>query len=345
MGRAGWESVTELNTGVQDKVAFLIGDDRAGAPLLLYVGEKGEGPMNAPDLLKRNGLAQGSLYVWVADEPSFIDPSDFNGTGSSATGRWEKIEHYDSDMAGMSGYDHLGFADQDTQDALAAAAGAFQFSRPEDVSTNPENGTQAVLASTGRGQLFDGADDWGTTYIIDTEFDADGNPLTATASILYDGDDAGGGQFSDPDFGLRSPDNLDWADNGLIYIQEDRSTRNATFGGVSGEEASIWELDPVTGLIRRVAQINRDADLPDSQTDGDPTDLGDWESSGILDVSELFGQKPGSLFIFDVQAHSVRDGLIGDLELVEGGQLAFMLTPQSGFWGAVQAADNAGIAL
>ena len=40
MGRAAWESVTELNTGSTDKVAFLIGDDREAAPAILYVGEK-----------------------------------------------------------------------------------------------------------------------------------------------------------------------------------------------------------------------------------------------------------------------------------------------------------------
>ena len=40
MGRAAWESVTELDTGTTDKVAILVGDDREAAPLLMYVGEK-----------------------------------------------------------------------------------------------------------------------------------------------------------------------------------------------------------------------------------------------------------------------------------------------------------------
>lgn len=340
MGRAGWESVTELNTGVEDKVAFLIGDDRAGKYLLMYVGEKGEG--EGPELLVENGLAQGTLYAWVADAGS--SPENFNGTGESAGGTWVELDYYRPDLAGNGDYDLEGWATQEKQDALADAAGAFQFSRPEDVSTNPQDGTQAVLASTGRGQLFP-SDNWGTTYIIDTEFDSDGNPLTATASILYDGDDAGGGQFSNSDFGIRSPDNLDWADNGLIYIQEDRSTApGSLFGGTSGEEASIWELDPITGEARRIAQINRHAALPGGQTDEAPTDLGNWESSGILDVSELFDQKPGSLFIFDVQAHSVEDGSVASQDLVEGGQLAFLLNPQSSFWGSVQASDNSSLA-
>ena len=69
------------------------------------------------------------------------------------------------------------------------------------------------------------------------------------------------------------------------------------------------------------------SDVPEGQTDSKPDDLGNWESSGILDVSSLFGADPGELFIFDVQAHSLTDGRIGGGEnLVEGGQLAFLAT-------------------
>lgn len=184
------------------------------------------------------------------------------------------------------------------------------------------------MASTGRGGRFP-SDDWGTTYKIDVDFnDIATGDITATLDILYDGDDAGAGQFEGPDFGLRSPDNLEWAKDGFIYLQEDRSTKNATFGGESGEEASIWRLDPNSSDLVRVAQINRSA-VPEGQTDGDPTDLGDWESSGITDVSTLFGEEPGDLFLFDVQAHSIRDGIIEDANLVQGGQLAFLEAGES----------------
>ena len=69
------------------------------------------------------------------------------------------------------------------------------------------------------------------------------------------GDDAGDGQFpGGPDFGLRSPDNLDWAEDGYIYIQEDRSTANNVFRGTSGRDASIWQMNPskwAAGTYRR----------------------------------------------------------------------------------------------
>ncbi|WP_016949600.1 alkaline phosphatase PhoX [Anabaena sp. PCC 7108] len=344
LGRAAWESATELDTGNTDQVALLIGDDRQTAPLILYVGEKnaaGDG-----SFLDRNGLSEGKLYVWVADDtanasdPIEADPRDFSGSGSSTNGKFVEIDYYRPDLAGTNGYDAQGFATQEKQDALAAAVGAFKFSRPEDVATNPFDGTQAVLASTGRPEVFDGADTWGTTYKIDVDFGA--TEITANLNILYDGNDEG-----NKDFGLRSPDNLDWADNGLIYLQEDRAISADLFGATSGEEASIWTIDPSAAdpaaTATRIAQVDRSG-VPSGQTDSSPTDIGNWESSGILDVSTLFGNAPGTQFIFDVQAHSLRDGSIitatnidgnGDgtatanENLVQGGQLAFLIAPNA----------------
>ncbi len=330
MGRAAWESVTELDTGTTDKVAFLIGDDRGGAPLIMYVGTK---DADSDDLLERNGLTGGDLYVWAANTGE-TTPEEFNGTGESRNGNWVAIDFYSADLAGSAvdtdgdgdlqeelGYDADGFATQAQQDALAAEVGAFQFSRPEDVATNPTNGTQAVLASTGRDSLFP-SDSWGTTYTIDTTFDTDGTPITANILAIYDGDDAGAGQFEGPDFGLRSPDNLDWADDGFVYIQEDRSFDE--FGLTSGEEASIWKLDPTNGELTRIAQMSRETGTPAGQTNGSPNDIGNWESSGIIDVSALFDEAPGTLFIGDVQAHSLQDGIIEEADLVQGGQLFFL---------------------
>jgi hypothetical protein len=352
MGRAAWENVTELDTSSTENVAFLIGDDREAAPLLMYVGEKDTS--EGADLLARNGLSNGKLYTWVpdadlGDTPTFLnedgeevdadsapDPSGFNGTGNSQAGTWVELDYYRPDLANTAidtnddgsiqdemGYDELGFATQAQQDQLVLDVGGFQFSRPEDVATNPEDGTQAVLASTGRGGRF-AEDNYGDTYQIDVEFGETGDPLTAQIEILYDGDDAGAGQFEGSDFGLRSPDNLDWADDGFIYIQEDRATaEDEDFGGESGEEASIWRLDPNSGELIRVAQIDRSA-VPEGQTDPEPNDIGNWESSGILDVSDLFGEEPGSLLIFDIEAHNLEDGVIESEGLVQGGQLAFL---------------------
>jgi hypothetical protein len=330
MGRAAFENVCPVENFGSNKVAILIGDDRGGAPLLLYVGEKGAKPASGyspPSFLVANGLGYGRLFVWTT--PSDTTPSTFNGTGSSRKGKFVPIKHFDPAMAGMAGYDSLGFVTQATQDTLAAAAGAFRFSRPEDLASNPEDGTEVVFASTGRSSLFP-ADSWGTTYIVDLDDTSlkaalQGNlasitSISAEISILYDGDDAGNGQFSGPDFGLRSPDNLDWASDGYIYVNEDRSVSG--FGAKSGVEASVWQIDPSTGKLARILEMDRSA-VPAGQTDPVPTDIGNWESSGVLDVTSLFKAKKGeTILLLDVQAHSVRDGLIGgNANLVQGGQL------------------------
>lgn len=325
LGRGSWESATFVDPGDDDKVAMILGDDRQASPLYLYIGEKDQDG----NFLARNGLSGGQLYVWVADEGA-RSPEDWNGTGTARSGTFVPIDAQDVAMANMPGYDGQGYKDdvtlraEATGDAASGGLEGFAFSRPEDVATNPEDGTQVVMASTGRESVFP-ADSWGTTYLIDLDF-GDGAP-TAEITILYDGDDAGRGTIAGgPDNGLRSPDNLEWASDGQIYIQEDRS-----FGGfceISTEEASIWKLDPTAfaGSPLRIAQINRLAALPDGQTDGDPTDCGDWESSGIEEVTHLFPTEPGQLlFLFDVQAHSVRDGSIGGREdLVQGGQILFL---------------------
>ena len=364
MGVAAWESVTALETGTEDKIALLVGDDRGPAPGILYVGTKGVdyNEDGSIDFLERNGLTGGDLFVWVADDPADAadaieaDARDFAGTGNSTAGQFVEIEIYDEtgtlavdsnadgSIQDELGYDALGFATQAQQDVLAAEVDAFLFSRPEDVATDPLDGTRAVLASTGRQGILGDADVWGTTYIFDVDFsDIANNNITSELEILFDGNDFDTNGFTHPDFGLRSPDNLDWADDGLIYLQEDRAISSTLFGATSGEEASIWTIDPSATnpeeTLTRVVQVDRSG-VPSGQTDGSPSDIGNWETSGILDVSTLFGNEPGELFIFDVQAHSLRDGTIitaTNLDtdgngtpsrtdnLVEGGQLSFLV--------------------
>ena len=60
-------------------------------------------------------------------------------------------------------------------------------------------------------------------------------------------------------------------------------------------------------------------------------EVGKPESSGILDVSKLFGEPKGTLFLFDVQNHGIDDqerfneeSRIIDEDLKEGGQLLFL---------------------
>lgn len=354
LGRGAWENVTQLDTGTRTHVAFILADDTSpfnadgdaadeAAPLYLYIGEKVKG---SDDFLARNGLSGGKLYVWVPGDSSADSPLEFNGAGSTLDGSWVALDNArDPGQAsedGSTGYDEYGYPTQRNLWTQAEALGAFQFSRPEDVATNPKSGrgNEFVLASTGV-DTFDvdpgtgnGADTFGTVYTMKIDFSDIDNPA-GRLKILYDGDE-------DTDRALRSPDNLDWADDGYIYVQEDR----AEFDSLTGErlfgdgaanpnEASIVRIDPRTGEITRVGQIDRGAVVPGGTSDVDAGDVGAWESSGVLDVSRLFGEKPGSLFLFDVQAHGIADqegvpgsgGRIVDGDLVEGGQLLLLAAP------------------
>ncbi|WP_310485787.1 calcium-binding protein [Chamaesiphon sp. VAR_48_metabat_403] len=354
-GRAGWENVSELNTGRTDKVAFMIGDDGV-APLSIYIGDKNA--KKDGSFLDRNGLAQGKLFVWVADDPADandiieLKEDQFKGNNTSKNGKFVEIAYFDAAKKGTAvdgpdadttiqndlGYDALGYATYAQQIKLANEAKAFFFSRVEDVSTNPKDGTQAAFAVTG----VDGTPNVdGVVYRVDVDFDfSAGGIIKGKVDILNDGN-------LTKDAGLRSPDNLDWADDGKIYINEDRANSAALFAGNSKQEASLFSIDPAvanpSSTLTRIAQVDRTA-LPATQTDASPTDIGNWETSGILDVSSLFGAKPGELFVFDVQAHSLRDGSIitatnidGNNDgtktrqenLVEGGQLSFLIAPKA----------------
>ncbi|QPN60646.1 choice-of-anchor I family protein [Synechococcus sp. CBW1002] len=363
LGRGGWETAVQVDTGSANTVAVILMDDNT-SPLYLWVGSKSVDP--AASFLERNGLAasQGNVYTWVptggsigtdaglveqdytdddVDNPVAVPDSadltaDLNGLalGTAAAGSWELV----GDGSTVASWDEA------TLRANANALGALQLSRLEDASINPTNGQQVVFATTGN-SAFAGADTFGNLITLDLSgaFNPDGEIVAGNNStnltVIYDGDreisdweTTNGSAIDTPEeqaaFGatiIRSPDNLTWSADGSIYVQEDRSVPAPYF---AQEEASIWKVSPtetdsITGQAstERWAQIDRTAVPTDyGQTDPSATDPGNWESSGILDVSTLYNQLPGTSFLADVQAHSLRDGNIGENgNLVQGGQL------------------------
>lgn len=323
LGRAGWENGTLIDTGSPDTVAVLLMDDNT-APIYLWAGEKSSAP--GANFLERNGLAasQGSLYTWVPSGGSIgtregtigvADSANLNqlALGTAVAGSWQRLGS-GTEVAALSG--------SQLKD-LAFSKGALQLIRLEDVHVNPANGQQAVFATTGGS----GADLFGNVITLDFAgaFDAAGRIAasnTTALKVIYDAD-----RLAQPASGIRSPDNLTWSEDGFIYVQEDRSIAASNF---AAQEASIWKLSPtatdsVTGqaVSERWAQIARNA-VPTAYGQSDPSaaDFGNWESSGIIDVSDLYGATAGSFFVANVQAHSLRDGNIGGSGyLAEGGQI------------------------
>lgn len=326
-GRGAFTNVTFVDTGTSTSIGMVISDGRPGAPLKLYIGDKNA--LGDNSFLDRNGLAMGTLYVWTTRNGDDT-PEQFGRTGEFRQGTFKEIEIFDAAKANTEGYDGQGYVDQEMQDAMAFGSdalgvdgvGAFRFSNPRDVATNPQNAREVVLTSAGNGEFYPN-DDWGAVYHIEVA----ANTLSANARILFSGDDGGNGQFpGGADFGLRSPDGVDWGNDGMVYIQEDRATYNAVFGRSSGREASVWQLNPQTGQLVRIAEVNRTF-VPIGTEDTAPDDLGNWETSGVLDVTSLFNSR-FTMLLINVQAHSMQGDLLGGSnisgELVAGGQMVLL---------------------
>ena len=317
LGRGAWENVTPLETGNSNSIALLMSDDTGPAPLYLFIGKKESGSNAA--FLQRNGLNEGQLYCWKSDT-GHVNPETFNRTGTLSTGHFIPVKSRLPEEAGNNGYDRDGYLDSDSLRKSSFDKGCFQFSRPEDLHNDPEHPDQAIFASTGKGNIHP-SDDWGTLYFVAVSFDnSDHNKIAAELMIAYDSDDDG-----KRDNGIRSPDNLTWADNKLVYVQEDKATRLNTFGA-NGIESSIWQFDPRTLTAERIAEINRKAVFPAGATDRKPNSTGSWESTGIIDVTHYFDTLPEeTLLLTAVQAHKVGDGPdISGKQLVESGQLIFL---------------------
>jgi hypothetical protein len=230
-----WENAALLDTGETNHVALLLSPDGGTQTMQLYIGQKGKDAAGNPSssFLARNGLAYGSYYLL-------------------------------NDTLPASGTSTDGFFD-------TTAAGALVSGKLEDVDTNPNDPTQAVIGIQETGLFsFDFNLDFssGSFYAAGSGFS-----ITKLQNHVNDTD----GQFGDAD-------NVDWTaattlggvnyPSGLIFVNEDSGTSN-------GE---TWMMTPTGSGLTKIA-------------DTAPTDSLTTETSGILDISKLVGFKPGSILI------------------------------------------------
>jgi hypothetical protein len=132
------------------------------------------------------------------------------------------------------------------------------------------------------------------------------NPRHAVLSVVLDsavGDD------------IVSPDNLGISQSSLL-IQEDRNWKHSGYNRVLVYDLSSGSLTPV-------ARTDPSQDVIDAKG------VGAWESSGVVDASEFFGQ---GWWLLDVQAHYTEVGVPGptlepDSATGEGGQLELVYIP------------------
>ena len=218
-----------------------------------------------------------------------------------------------------------------------AANNVFQFLRIEDIATDKRPGMSNVvyLADSGRGlrptdtppasQGFRSTNGRIWKMVLDP---ADPTKVLSL-SILIEGDD---NPVKTPGE-IHQPDNLETTLNGLYILEDPGSSQSFTpaqqvSDAARATTARVWQYrfaDLAQGVMAKVDQF-----ADEGPTDVDPSGLsrwGDWESTGIVDVSSIFG--PGK-FLINIQAHTLwieKSAATGWTNKREGGQMLLITIP------------------
>ncbi len=292
MGHFQQENAIVFPTPDNSKTFVLIPEDRSGkdSQLYMYVGTKNP---DDPNPIIRNGLVGGELYVYRAKDTSINTEDQFGPGDGTLPGEWLQVPKA------------LALGDEQELEKWVQANNAFDFARIEDGVTSTTEPGVFYFAVTGAEGL---ANEYGRFYQM--TFDNPLNPLD------------GGGitvklAAQDLNDGPINPDNVDMNRQGQIMIQENINREWRGKGPFAdGGEGRIWQYDPVTGALSIVAQMSQLPSEPvwyqrpagcDPAGSGanrcvNPSPGGTWESSGIIDVSAIYGQ---GAWLFDVQANTL----------------------------------------
>jgi hypothetical protein len=279
----------------------LSGDDTFTAPssqLYLYTAANGAAVWNDT----------GTLWAFKSDVATINDYSDMT-VGGAVSGRFIEVPRA------------IAVGDQTGLENWSNANGVFQFIRLEDIAYDRTTPNVVYLADTGEPRALPGP---GAAYMTRGPSGTQGpfpngrlfklvlnptDPTRATLSIAHDAD-AGG--YRNPT-AIHNLDNLESTARS-VFIQEDTGSHNQ---GMTNSR--IWRYDIATGATEVVAEVDQSL-VPSSPK-------GAWESSGIVDVSDVFGP---DMFLVDVQAGTliVDEEVRGTLTYQrEGGQLLLVKIP------------------
>jgi glycerophosphoryl diester phosphodiesterase len=268
---------------------------------------------------------EGELWAFVSDTPGFNDYDDLApGSTQVITGHFVKVpkniatgRNADGTemMAADAGYPLPPNTGWQTSNGVGIDGpqwvlehwsdlnDAFQFTRIEDMAYDKRPGLQNVvyLADSGRGTA--GAPQQGRSTngrIWKMVLDKNDPTKVTSLTILIDGDTS---PVKSPG-AVHQPDNLESTLNGLLITEDPGSSQQFFPADANATTARLMHYRFATGLLTVAARVDQSAD--EGATDVDATTTpgkwGSWESTGVVDVSSVFGP---DTFLINVQAHTL----------------------------------------
>jgi hypothetical protein len=271
LGRMNHENSVAI-PGYDDAV-LVTGDDTFSAPasqLYMYLAADADGVWND----------SGHLFGFVSDDPAINDYGDLTAS-NSVSGTFLQVP------------DAVADGDQNGLEAWSNENNVFQFIRIEDLAYDRNDSHIVYFADTGEpravadpatGRLRRAAAGTEGLYpngrIFKMVLDPEDPTVVTDLSVLIDADAAGYRNVN----ALHQPDNVETTANSIL-ITEDPGGHNRFAGATN---ARLWRYDLATGEMTAVAVVS--------------AATADWESSGVVDASEYFGD---GAFLINVQAHNV----------------------------------------
>jgi hypothetical protein len=225
--------------------------------------------------------------------------------------------------------------------------GVFRFVRLEDIAYDKRNGMSNVVYVVDSGRGTTGAASPVNTIPVKSTngriwkmvLDKTDPTKVLSLSILIEGDDNPVKTIGE----IHQPDNIESTRRGLYLTEDPGSSQQFSFtdplqvNDPNRTPARIWQYKLSGGATNVVAVVDQSLDEAAADVDTSARgNLGAWEASGVVDVSDYFG--PGT-FLVTVQAHTLfveigsgpdlDPGALGPdwLNKREGGQLVLLRIP------------------
>lgn len=183
----------------------------------------------------------------------------------------------------------------------------FQFLRIEDIAYDKRPGMSNVvyLVDSGRGSAGQGNGISTNGRVWKMVLDPEDPTVVESLSVLIEGDDNVVKTLAE----IHQPDNIESTQNGLLITEDPGSSQQFNAAqqisdAARATTARLWYYRFSDGATFPVLNVDQSAD--EGPTDEDTTSTagswGAWESSGIVDVSSVFGPNK---FMIAVQAHTL----------------------------------------